>query len=60
MYDELKDVKSLAIGAVKDFMSYHEEYPDEYKGFNEDLIRAIRRARTETEVRHLMQAARKV
>lgn len=50
--DRLKSAKCLALQAARDFMSYGE------KGYTPQLLDAINKATSETEIRDLLRKAR--
>jgi len=56
--DGLKTAKKMAISACRDFIMWHNRYPDEYKGYNNELVAKIKNAKSEVEIRDLLRKAR--
>lgn len=56
--DGLKSAKKMAINACRDFIRWHKIYPDEYKGYNDELVDKIKNAKSEKEIRNLLRKAR--
>ena len=58
--NELAIAQKIAIPACKDFIRYHDQFPDEYKGFTLETLDAICNASSAIEVERIMKKARAV